>query len=79
MDLREHAKFINGHVPNGRVFCSDCGDQIVLSQDSWAMLCTTCEKNGYAEPELDANDRLLTISDAGGKRFYATIHPFVVS
>jgi len=79
MDIREHTKFMNCHVPNGRVFCSDCGDQIILSPDCGSMICPTCNKSGYAEPELDADDSAFSITEEDGKGFYARIHPRITS
>jgi hypothetical protein len=72
MDLREYSKFIACDVPSGRVFCSDCGDQITYSCGS--MICPTCNKSGYAEPELDADDSLFSIADEDGERFYARVY-----
>lgn len=76
MDIREHARFLH-QVKNTRVFCSDCGTQIILDENVWRMICTTCNKSGSAEAELDADDTAFCITDKDGKRFYATIHPFI--
>jgi len=74
MDIREQAKLYHHDIPNGRVFCTDCGDQIRSSPGCGSVTCPTCNKTGYAEPELDADDSLLSIPDEDGERFYAKVH-----
>ena len=74
MTLSEHTNFTRYDVPSGRVFCTDCGDQIILSTDHGSMICPTCNKSGYAEPELDADGSLFAITDEDCPRFYARVY-----